>query len=172
MSISRAECHDKIENQFLRDFSQMNNISKLTSNSWGNDKTACVDAMGGMVAVNNALEQIKQNKVEQPHLAPTTVNNSQQTTQQTHQVVPTAVDEMANSLLAGVKTVGQYILLAIVIAIGIRILYYLICKALRYGYAFFNAHRIIFLKVLLPRGDGKTDREQEKEVAKDMKEKI
>ena len=31
---------------------------------------------------------------------------------------------------------------------------------------------MIFIKVLLPKGDGKTDREQEKEVAKDMKEKI
>jgi hypothetical protein len=31
---------------------------------------------------------------------------------------------------------------------------------------------MIFIKVLLPKGDGKTDREQEKEIAKDMKEKI
>jgi hypothetical protein len=31
---------------------------------------------------------------------------------------------------------------------------------------------MIYIKVLLPKGDGKTDREQEKEVAKDMKEKI
>jgi hypothetical protein len=34
MSISRAECHDTLEQQFLRDFSQINNISKLTSTSW------------------------------------------------------------------------------------------------------------------------------------------
>lgn len=31
---------------------------------------------------------------------------------------------------------------------------------------------MIFLKVMLPKSDGKTDREQEKEIAKDMKEKI
>ena len=31
---------------------------------------------------------------------------------------------------------------------------------------------MVFIKVLLPKWDGKTDREQEKEVAKDMKEKI
>ena len=31
---------------------------------------------------------------------------------------------------------------------------------------------MIYIKVLLPKGDWKTDREQEKEVAKDMKEKI
>ena len=29
-----------------------------------------------------------------------------------------------------------------------------------------------FIKVLLPKSDGKTDREQEKEIAKDMKEKV
>jgi hypothetical protein len=59
-----------------------------------------------------------------------------------------------------------------VILVGARILWYLINKACRYGYAFFNSRRLVFLKVLLPRGDGKVDREQEKEIAKDMKEKI
>jgi len=43
---------------------------------------------------------------------------------------------------------------------------------LRYLYGFCNSHRLIFLKVLLPRWDWKSDREQEKEIAKDMKEKI
>jgi len=35
-----------------------------------------------------------------------------------------------------------------------------------------NVGRTIYLKVMLPRGEGKLDREQEKEIAKDMKEKI
>jgi hypothetical protein len=35
-----------------------------------------------------------------------------------------------------------------------------------------NARRIIYLKVMVPRGDTKSDREREKELAKDMKEKI
>lgn len=35
-----------------------------------------------------------------------------------------------------------------------------------------NARRIIYLKVSLPRNDSRQDREQEKEIAKDMKEKI
>lgn len=35
-----------------------------------------------------------------------------------------------------------------------------------------NAHRLIYLKILLPRWDSKSDREKEKEVSKDMKEKI
>lgn len=36
----------------------------------------------------------------------------------------------------------------------------------------FNANRVLYLKVILPRNDAKSDREQEKEIAKDMKEKI
>jgi hypothetical protein len=39
-------------------------------------------------------------------------------------------------------------------------------------YDVFNARRIVYLKIILPRNDAKSDREQEKEIAKDMKEKI
>jgi hypothetical protein len=72
----------------------------------------------------------------------------------------------------GAKMVGTWVLTVLLLCIGVRILYLLIEKAFRYGYAFLNSHRLLFLKVLLPRGDGKNDREQEKELAKDMKEKI
>ena len=43
---------------------------------------------------------------------------------------------------------------------------------LRFFYDVFNSGRIIYLKILLPRGQSKLDLEQEKELAKDMKEKI
>ena len=43
---------------------------------------------------------------------------------------------------------------------------------MRFFYDVFNSRRIIYLKILLPRGQSKLDREQEKELAKDMKEKI
>ena len=52
------------------------------------------------------------------------------------------------------------------------ILWKLIRYAIAFLYDVINAHRIIYLKVLLPRGDSKLDREQSKELAKDMKEKI
>jgi len=39
-------------------------------------------------------------------------------------------------------------------------------------YDVLNTHRIQYVKVILPRSDSKSDREREKEVAKDMKEKI
>ena len=43
---------------------------------------------------------------------------------------------------------------------------------LSFAYDVMNTSRLRYLKVLVPRGDGKLDREQAKEIAKDMKEKI
>jgi hypothetical protein len=43
---------------------------------------------------------------------------------------------------------------------------------LAFIYDVFNAKRMVYFKVLLPRWDSKSDREREKELAKDMKEKI
>ena len=62
------------------------------------------------------------------------------------------------------------------ITIGLLILAYLVFRFIKYFLAFiydvFNANRYIWLKVTLPRWDTKVDREKEKEIAKDMKEKI
>jgi len=43
---------------------------------------------------------------------------------------------------------------------------------LEFAYDVRNAKRMVFVKVVLPRGDSKSDREVQKELAKDMKEKI
>lgn len=52
----------------------------------------------------------------------------------------------------------------------------ILVKIIRYLFEFFydvlNAHRTVFLRVTLPRGDDKISREQAKDVAKDMKEKL
>lgn len=53
---------------------------------------------------------------------------------------------------------------------------YILLKFSRYLSSFlydiFNNNRLVYLKVILPRWDSKGDREKEKEIAKDMKEKI
>lgn len=43
---------------------------------------------------------------------------------------------------------------------------------LEFAYDVVNSQRVVFFKVVAPRGDSKSDREREKELAKDMKEKI
>ncbi len=60
--------------------------------------------------------------------------------------------------------------------IGLGIFAFIVWSLIKYIFEFiydvFNAKRIVFLKVLLPRWDSKADREIQKELAKDMKEKI
>lgn len=174
MALNRQECLTLLEAKFRESFSQIDNISKLTTDARWAEKYHCIDEVGGMIEVSNTLQQIQLNKTEN-HGAPNTdqtptIQTWQNT--QTQTIQPNPAKDFWEAALSGVKTVGLWILLIIVIIVGTRILRYLINKACRYGYAFFNSRRLIFLKVLLPRGDGKVDREQEKELAKDMKEKI
>ncbi len=104
-----------------------------------------------------------------------TKQNTQQTSKQNTNSQQQAIQQQPveeSGVFSSVKNVGLGILYFIIIFIGVAVLVRLLKWAFRYGYAFFNARRLIFLKVLLPRGDSKVDREQEKEVARDMKEKI
>jgi hypothetical protein len=71
-----------------------------------------------------------------------------------------------------VNQYGQYVLNGVLIFIVGMLFLIIIRNMLRFFYDVFNSGRIIYLKVLLPRGQSKLDREQEKELAKDMKEKI
>lgn len=72
----------------------------------------------------------------------------------------------------GFKSIFRDVLLII----GLVILGIFVYKVTKYLLAFIydvmNASRIVYLKILLPRGDDKISKEQSKEVAKDMKEKI
>ncbi|MDR2540746.1 MAG: hypothetical protein LBD11_02970 [Candidatus Peribacteria bacterium] len=174
MALTQSECQSQLEAQFLKGFSQAENIGKLTSDAWGVNKYTCIDTVGGMVAVNNFLQQTKLNKneisVSEQHGVPSASASLTTTGQATTQTG--AIDDRGDQIVDGLAVFGKWVLIIFVIAIGSRILFSMLQRALRYGYAFLNAHRLIFLKVLLPRGDGKADREQEKEIAKDMKEKI
>ncbi|MEI7557381.1 MAG: hypothetical protein WCJ45_00570 [bacterium] len=70
------------------------------------------------------------------------------------------------------KQYGQYAIDGLLIFVGTMLILITIRSMLKFLYDIFNASRIIYLKVILPRGQSKLDREQEKELAKDMKEKI
>ena len=69
-------------------------------------------------------------------------------------------------------TYGKYALDGVMIFIGAMLFFIIVRNMMRFFYDVFNSRRIMYLKVLLPRGQSKLDREQEKELAKDMKEKI
>ena len=72
----------------------------------------------------------------------------------------------------GIQDQSSYFFRAIGGLIGAIILFKLVQKGLQFLYDVMNANRIIYLKIMLPRNDSKQDREQGKELAKDMKEKI
>ena len=108
MAFTREECNIVLEAKFRESFSQIDNVSKLTTDARGSEKYACIEEMGGMVAVNNALQQIQLNKTE-VHGAPTTTPQIPQqitnetTTQQTIEL-PT-ISEGTDFFLSGAKIV-------------------------------------------------------------------
>ena len=181
MTITKADCTQMLHDQFVSNFSQINNISKLTSLSWWENKTECLSQF------DNQFSDIKENyleywmKTEQEWA----VETAKQTTvsENSGNKFTAAVESISfdnidfnnlspESMLSLLWIIGKCIVIGLFLIIALSIFIRILKKILRYGYAFFNSHRIVFLKVLLPRWDAKSDREQEKEIAKDMKEKI
>lgn len=83
--------------------------------------------------------------------------------------------ETAKIVDQGLETmhqVGQWMWYGFLVILAIILLTWIGRVFMRYIYSFLNTSRMIYLKVMLPKTDGKTDREQEKEIAKDMKEKV
>lgn len=74
--------------------------------------------------------------------------------------------------MGAVWWVLRMIMRFVLAVVAVILLWKLIKYVIAFLYDVLNAHRIVYLKVLLPRGDSKMDREQSKELAKDMKEKI
>ena len=176
MGIDKDSCVKSLHDQFISDFSQINDISTLTSTSWWKNKIECFSYYW------NSYREVKKN-----------LENRQQTEKEWQEkpVEQKPVqEESGNKFMAAIQTLSdvnyenpleiwqsllliwKYILVWFFLIILLGIFMRMMKVFLRYFYWFCNSHRLIFLKVLLPRWDGKSDREQEKEIAKDMKEKI
>ncbi len=179
MWISRESCVKLLHDQFVSDFSQIDNVSKLTSNSRWKDKAECFSYYwNSFIEVKNNLEiwqqtekewivkDIKEKPIQEVENGGN--NKFMATIQNLSDINFESTDEIWESLLFLWKCILVWFFLLIFFGIFMRMLKIF----LRYLYWFCNSHRLIFLKVLLPRWDGKSDREQEKEIAKDMKEKI
>ena len=80
--------------------------------------------------------------------------------------------KIVDQWLETMHQVGQRIGYGFLVILAIVLLTWIGRVFMRYIYSFLNTSRMIYLKVMLPKTDGKTDREQEKEIAKDMKEKV
>ena len=181
MTITKESCITLLHDKFVSDFSQIENISKLTKDSRWNNKPECLKYF------DNSLKSIEEN-----YLIWRKSTEKQWETEQSKQQENIKDKQQENNFLASVQSlssenmnfdnpeaiigtlwiIGKRILIWFFIIILWGIFFRMMRIFLRYFYWFCNSHRIIFLKVLLPRWDWKSDREQEKEIAKDMKEKI
>ena len=184
MEINQVNCTNMLHDQFIRDFSQADNISSLMTSARWNDKQWCFSQFGNSaVEVENMINTWKSTEQEQKQeqkQEPEEVKTQQQPKKEENNFLasisviqfPDIEDITPEYLIQWAKTIGICVFWFFAILVLWGIFIRLFKKFLRYAYAFCNSHRIIFLKVLLPRWDGKSDREQEKEIAKDMKEKI
>ncbi len=165
-------------------------LSSLTRTAFGADKAECVELFGWSAQVQLFLhsgERVTapvgvEREPDPVHNASDDIDHSAPTDQDTdsdsgwEELIP---DGFGSTLVDGIKDIwsewwwylGQ-IWLVIWLAIVWYIFYKLIKYLLEFIYDVMNARRMIFMRVLLPRGDSKSDREIQKELAKDMKEKI
>ena len=182
------QCYDSLKTQFQLDFSQKENISQLiTKARWG-DKSECVSHFGSISNIKTYLNNIQNNNdiisneiktitsdSDAIKIETTSTKNNQTSSTSSHSAAQDISDTtawMLDGLSSGLETIWRYVLYVIIGIIAIKFMANLIKKTLRRGYAFLNNHRMIYMKVLVPRWDSKVDREQAKEMAKDMKEKI
>ena len=178
--ITQEECEALIKDQYIQNESQRDNPSILM-NVWWENRSNCLsyfwdedENIWPIVWLNQFLENIKideEIKQTQPqkqtHNAPT---DTEQTTQETEttQVEPVIPLETKKTIWNFFNITFEIIVLVILAILWIKILQW----CFRRWYSFLHHGRMIYMKVLLPRWDSKTDREQAKEIAKDMKEKI
>ena len=190
-----SKCQQELIDTYVKNYAQKENLSKLATDAWWNEKTVCLNEVGGYNQLKILLERIeeryveqydtdqlevgntpiiryedkrKENKTNQKTQNQQTTGNQEHGSAETKQTTTVATPEINWDL----NTVWSYLLYTIIGIFAVYWIFFLIKQAFRYTYSFLNTHRMIYIKVLLPKGDGKTDREQEKEVAKDMKEKI
>lgn len=159
-----------------------NNTTAVMSKAWWNYKEECTKLFGGGSKVSSYVEAYKQGLIEKVSLQtlvtlPKTDSNTPASSQSGQTATVVTVQQNVSwfdrpTTTTTVIYFGKWLLyLALLLFV-----WFLVYKFIRYLSIFFydvlNAHRMVYLKVLQTRGDSKVDREANKELAKDMKEKI
>lgn len=163
-----TQCELQLRSTYEKNPSLWENISQLTTLAWGKEKAQCLKLMWGVSNVKTFIFQ------KSSYVAPKEI------VEQTHPAAPVQTTSTQQSQSTFWDDIGMwqaltwwnYILWGVWILFLSVVLFKFIRKLLFFCYDVLNANRMIYLKVMLPRNDGKNDREQQKEIAKDMKEKI
>ncbi len=151
------QCISTLHTQYKINPAQADNISKLTSDAWGSDKVQCLSIMWWSSAVKQQLINFDSGNYKSNDTTHYVASTGQVVTE----AAPTTMDWWISMLRQG--------LLVIVLA---WLLWRFTRLGLKFLYIFANNHRMRYYKVLLPRSDSKSDRDEQKDLAKDMKEKI
>ncbi len=188
--LTLEQCKALITNEFIKDISQVENVSKLMNQSRSDNKWLCIQNFGSVTEINNFLSEVKNNPSLQIKTDIDQTINSIQTTSQTAndtiqdkfhgaaEIIPNAFSDISSGvsstsdIVSLLQTIWIWVLYAILGILAISIIIKLTKYILRRGYAFLNADRLVYMKVIAPRWDSKSDREQSKDIAKDMKEKV
>lgn len=147
-------------------WSETRNVSQIVNTARWDNKSECISLFWWLQKVNTYVQTANPSLPSSDSENTTSENITTQTTTQT-----SFTDTFANqsdNLLVWWKNIGLLLVLLFV--------WYLLYKSIKYFAIFFydvrNADRMVYLRVMQTRGDSKVDREANKELAKDMKEKI
>lgn len=169
--IDLIRCKQQIRHFYDEQPSLQHYLSKLTQMSRGEHKATCLEEFGSASAIQHFLLNPGDISFiqEQPVHGAATTGSEEQVATSTTQEVAAGMMPFAPGELKEYALIGMWIVIGIVLSIFFR-------KAVRYLLEFlydvWNARRMVYMKVLLPRGDTKAARELQKELAKDMKEMI
>jgi len=159
MEVTQENCTTALHDQFIHGgFSQIENVSKLMKDSRWDDKSACLSSFNNsIVAVKDTLNiwmeteeekiEIKEPIKEETKQEKSSWNRFQASVESVDFNNINSPEQILNLLWLVGKWILVFLLMLFLISLFIRVWK----RFLRYAYAFCNSHRLIFLKVLLPR---------------------
>ncbi len=170
-------CQYKIQETVKINPSLEYNLSLLTREAFWIDKAECLTIMDPLTIQTFLLsgKQVPMPDELNPDLVHNVWDNEQEAQPQEDDIA-SSLQTTLSEWLWDIGTQAVWYIKQFWIILWLLILWLIIWKLIKYVFEFvydvFNAKRMIFMKIILPRWDSKSDREVQKELAKDMKEKI
>lgn len=168
-------CKQQIAHLHQNSPSLQYDLSALTRQSWWDQKAECLEQFGSIPAIKKFLLNPWEFEFREPsHNSADEIPNEfnaaddEVFTTTWSSLIPEWVSQTWQAVQQWAGQIGKIIWLIVVILI----LWQVFKKVFVFMYDVLNAKRMEYFKIIMPRGDSKSDREREKEIAKDMKEKI
>lgn len=184
--LTQENCKELLIQQYSKDLSQQENVSMLMNQAWWENRNVCIQEFGSVTEVDNFLTDSKDDLLissTESFGSADTENIVQETDSSTtlqdnfHWVAD--ITNSISNITSGwsdiswiLSTIWSFLLYAVIAVLAIMMIIKLVKYIFRWWYAFLNNDRMVYMKVIAPRWDSKSDREHSKDIAKDMKEKV